>query len=136
MKSLWLLLLRLLLGGVFVAAGFVKIIDPAGFAVDVANYRLLPHATVNLVAITLPWVELIAGGFLMFGKWPRASAALIALMMAVFIVAIASAVLRGLDVRCGCFGTVEGRKIGVTTFLQDGALFLMALWVWWRSEKQ
>jgi uncharacterized membrane protein YphA (DoxX/SURF4 family) len=133
--SRWTLLgLRLLVGGIFAVAGAVKITDPAGFAVEAANYRLLPGALVNLMAITLPWIEVLAGGLLVIGVWRRASAAVIAVLMAAFIVAITSALARGLDVRCGCFGKLSARPAGLKTLAQDGALFLAAAWVWRRSE--
>jgi uncharacterized membrane protein YphA (DoxX/SURF4 family) len=127
--------LRLIVGGVFVYAGVIKILDPAGFASDVANYRLLPHSLVNLLAITLPWVEVVAGTLLTLGIWGRASAMVVTLMTCVFLVAITQAIARGLDIRCGCFGTVEARQVGLTTLLTDVALMAGATWLAWRSEK-
>ena len=95
-------ILRLVVGGVFVVAGTMKIWNPGGFANDVANYRLLPDALVNLVAITLPAVEVLAGGLLMAGVWKKPNALLIACLMAIFLAGITQAVLRHLDIRCGC----------------------------------
>jgi uncharacterized membrane protein YphA (DoxX/SURF4 family) len=128
--------LRLIVGGVFIAAGAVKIMEPAAFAVDIGNYRLLPHELINLVAITLPWIELGAGLLLVAGFWKQASASLIALMMAVFLMAIGQALARGLDVRCGCFGTVEARKVGVVALAQDAGLFVAALWLAWHYRHE
>jgi len=128
------ILMRLTVGGLFLYAGGVKIMEPAVFAADVANYRLLPQTWINLVAITLPWIEFVAGLLLVVGIWPRASAMLITLLMIVFLAGIAQALVRGLDIRCGCFGTVEGRKVGATALVQDVALMTMAGWLWWKSE--
>jgi hypothetical protein len=128
------LILRLTVGGVFVVAGALKIWDPGSFAKDVANYRLLPDALVNLVAITLPWIEVLAGGLLMAGLWKKPSALLIAGMMAVFLAGIGQAVYRHLDIRCGCFSTLEARKVGWTALAEDGVLFLAAAWLAWWSE--
>jgi len=128
-------ILRLAVGGVFVVAGLLKIWDPSSFAKDVANYRLLPDMLVNLMAITLPWIEVLAGGLLMAGVWKKPSALLITGMMAVFLVGISQAVYRHLDIHCGCFGTIEARKVGWKALAEDGVLFLAAAWLaWWHKD--
>lgn len=127
-------ILRLVVGGVFVAAGVLKIWDPTAFAADIGNYRLLPHETINLLAITLPWIEVAAGLLLILGIWKRASALTITVLMIVFLAAIGQALARGLDIRCGCFGTVEARKVGVLALGQDVLLFVMAAWLAWREK--
>ena len=122
-------ILRLALGGIFIAAGVVKIINPAAFASDISNYRMLPHEWINLLAITLPWVEVIAGGLLIVGIWKRTNALLITLMLVVFLVAIGQAVARNLNIECGCFGTVGGRKVGLIAIAEDVAMLAAALWL-------
>ena len=134
MNRLIMLLVRWVVGGVFVFAGALKIFDPASFAVDAGNYRLLPHEWINLVAIVLPWIEFVAGIMLIIGVWIRASALTITVMMVVFLAAIGQALARGLDIRCGCFGTVEAGKVGVVELARDGVLLLMACWLVWRAK--
>jgi uncharacterized membrane protein YphA (DoxX/SURF4 family) len=112
----------------------LKILQPATFAADIGNYRLLPHEAINLMAITLPWIEVVAGFLLALGTWKRASATVIALMLIVFLAAIGQALARGLDVRCGCFGTVEARKVGVLALAQDIGILAMAAWLAWREK--
>jgi putative oxidoreductase len=129
------IIVRLIVGGVFVYAGAVKIYDPATFATDVSNYRVLPHETVNLFAITLPWVEVAAGLLLVLGIWVRASALVVTLLTLIFLAAILQAIMRGLDIRCGCFGTVEARKVGTVTLAQDVALLAMGMWLCWRTKE-
>jgi uncharacterized membrane protein YphA (DoxX/SURF4 family) len=151
-------LLRLIVGGVFVFAGVVKIWnveiksahegeriawtvnasrapDSAGFAKDIENYHVPPRQLTNLVAITFPWIEVAAGLLLIFGIWSRASALVIGVMLVVFLIAIGQAVARGLNISCGCFGTVEGRKVGLTALAQDIALLAMCAWLWWREKE-
>ena len=99
------LLVRLALGLVFVYASLDKIANPADFALIVKNYRLLPFDAINLVAVLLPWVELVAGLLLIFGLVTRGSSLLISVLLAVFIVALGINVSRGLDINCGCFST-------------------------------
>ena len=58
------LVLRIFIGLIFIYASLSKITDPAIFAENVANYRIIPNLGINLVAIVLPWLELSAGFFL------------------------------------------------------------------------
>lgn len=95
--------LRIVLGGVFLYAGGLKITDPSAFAGSVAAYKLLPTFGNYLVAATLPWVEVLCGVLLISGYRLRAGAILILLMNLVFAVALTSAIVRGLDIDCGCF---------------------------------
>jgi uncharacterized membrane protein YphA (DoxX/SURF4 family) len=128
------LLLRLVLGGLFVYAGVIKILDPAGFAKSISHFQILPHAQINLLAITLPWIEVLAGGLLIGGVWRRPSVLLIAGMLIVFIVAIGYAMHRGLNIECGCFGTKAGPKVGWTKIGENTAMLLGALWLFWREK--
>lgn len=128
-------ILRFVLGAVFIFAGALKIYDPVTFATDIANYRLLPHAWVNLLAITLPWIEVLAGLLLVVGIWVRPSALLVTAMLVVFLVAVSQALVRGLDIRCGCFGTVGGRQVGLQTLLTDLVLLAMAVWLTWKRKE-
>jgi uncharacterized membrane protein YphA (DoxX/SURF4 family) len=97
------LLLRLLLGGFFVFASLDKIASPAAFAKIVYQWQVIGPVPSNVVAVTLPWVELVAGLLLIAGVWRRESALVIALMLVVFLVAAGSVMARGIDVEnCGC----------------------------------
>jgi uncharacterized membrane protein YphA (DoxX/SURF4 family) len=122
---------RWYLGLLFVGACLHKIADPYAFAVDVATYGILPLAVVNLVAITLPWVELGAGGMLIAGWRVRAAALLVAGMIAVFAVALIVALARGLDMSCGCFASqgAQDDPISRLTVLRDLAWFALAVFV-------
>lgn len=125
------LLVRLYLGGVFLAACFHKIANPASFALDVATYQFLPLALVNVFAIVLPWTELLAGLCLVAGVRTRAASLLVAGMMVSFIVALAWAMHLNLEMSCGCFasqGAVED-PISWRTVLRDSAWLAMALYV-------
>lgn len=102
------LLARLVLGGFFVYASLDKIWDPAGFAKIVYQWQVVGPVASNLVAVTLPWVELVAGLLLVAGVWRRESALVIALMLVFFLVAAASVMARGIDVEnCGCVSVAK-----------------------------
>ena len=98
-------LFRVALGLVFVVASLDKVADPDRFAVSIANYHILPQGLINLTAICLPWVELLAGLLLLLGLWIRPNLLLIEGMLALFVAAILSALHRDLDISCGCFST-------------------------------
>ncbi len=130
------LLLRVFLGGFYLVAGALKVSDPGKFAEAIENFRILPHPLINLVAIVLPWVEIAAGLFLVLGIWLRASAWLINLMTLVFIAGISSAVARGLNIECGCFGTVGGRRVGLRAIVEDLLLLGCGIWlVCWNARR-
>ena len=98
------LLLRLFLGGLFVYAAFSKVADPTGFAMSVRGYKIVPFALSNLFALSVSWTELLAGVMLILGLWTRKAAGAIAILLAMFIAAIAMVLVRGMVVDCGCFG--------------------------------
>ncbi len=125
----WLLqpFLRLVLGGAFVFAGSVKLWNPLQFSHDVENFRLVPHMLTHWVAVILPAIEVIAGGFVLAGMWLRTSALLLAGLLGVFLLAVSSALLRGLNIECGCFGTVGGRHVGLVTVGTDLMLLIAAV---------
>ncbi|UCF79940.1 MAG: DoxX family membrane protein [Acidobacteriota bacterium] len=102
----WLhLACRVVLACVFVYASLHKISDPAAFAQNIQNYRMMPLWSTNLLAIYLPWLELLAGIFLLVGFWIRASAVALAGLSGLFIVGLTQAVVRGIELHCGCFSS-------------------------------
>jgi len=103
-----LLLLRLILGAFFVYASLDKIWSPAAFAKIVYQWQVVGPVPSNLVAVTLPWVELLAGLLLLAGVWKREAALVVALMLVVFLVAAGSVMARGIDVEnCGCVSVAK-----------------------------
>ena len=98
------LLLRILLGGVLLAAGALKAGDPSSVAASIAAFRLLPAAVVGPLALALPYLELMLGAYLIVGLFTRVAAALAAFEFLIYAGAIASAVVRGIPAACGCFG--------------------------------
>ncbi len=112
-------IVRFVLGTIFIAAGIPKILDTASFACVVYNYHLLPDILINVFAITLPWVEVIIGGMLILGIWLPGSVVLYNLLMIAFISALISNMARGLDISCGCFSTDPEDIIDMGTIFRD-----------------
>lgn len=128
-SGLWIWLCRLALAGVYLYAAVPKIADPAGFAKSIYNYQMLPDAAINPLALFLPWLELFAAVALLAAPPLRRGAlALIAAMTVVFIGAIGSAMLRGIDIDCGCFSTTgKGMRTGWAHLLLDFALLALCV---------
>ncbi len=114
-------------GAVFLYASIDKIHHPGAFAQAIANYRMVPMPLLHAFAWLLPMAEAIVGLALIVG-WQRRGAALLAAAMTVmFIIAIATALARGLDISCGCFETAEGGRIGLDLLIRDVLLLAAAL---------
>jgi uncharacterized membrane protein YphA (DoxX/SURF4 family) len=128
----WLATLgRLLLGGVFVVAGALKIPDPAAAERAVRAYQLLPEWLVAPVAFGLPVVEIAVGLALLAGIYVRTAAIASAVLLVVFLAGVISAWARGLQIDCGCFG--DGGVVGAdetaypAEVARDVGLLLVAL---------
>jgi uncharacterized membrane protein YphA (DoxX/SURF4 family) len=121
-----LLVFRLVLGGLFVYAGVVKVLDPLDFAQDIRNYRLVGQSLSFAAAVVLPWLEILAGLFLAAGIWKRGAALTITGLLVFFIVLTLVTMARGLDVECGCFGSLS-RKSGWGVIIEDLAMLVLGL---------
>lgn len=118
--------LRIALGAVFIVASVDKIQNPQSFADNIAHYRVMPYQLINLVAVTLPWMEIVTGCLLVTGFWIRANAVAVSGMLVVFSFAILQALLRNLDISCGCFSTdPAAHKMTRWTFYWN------LIWLWW-----
>jgi uncharacterized membrane protein YphA (DoxX/SURF4 family) len=98
------LVARLVVGGVWIVAGWLKLPDPAESVRAVRAYDLLPEAVVPTVGHGLPILEIVVGVLLVLGAGTRVAAGLSFVMQVAFIIGIASAWARGLQIECGCFG--------------------------------
>ena len=96
------------LGFTFIYASLHKIAAPAAFAKIVYGYGLCPGQLINLIAVTLPFVELMTGLALIFGLWRRSAALIIVGMLIVFILIISINLARGYEFDCGCFSESAG----------------------------
>jgi putative oxidoreductase len=94
----------LVIGGVFIVAGVIKIIHPLHFAYDIANYDAVPWTIGVRLAFYLPWLEVIAGVLLILRRFYAGALTVVFGLTVVFIGAIISARMRGIDISCGCFG--------------------------------
>jgi uncharacterized membrane protein YphA (DoxX/SURF4 family) len=119
---------RWLVAAIFISAGISKVLNPGDFARDIDNYRMLPYLFVTIMAIILPWLEILCGIFLIIRKWEKGAAFTLLVLTLMFLIAMSFAIVRGLDITCGCFAmTAEGTKVGYTRLVQDSILFMIIL---------
>ena len=127
---------RLLLAGVFLTAGGLKVIDPASSVAAVRAYQLLPAPLETLVGWGLPFAEIALGLLLAIGVFTRALAVVSAVVLGIFVAAVVSASVRGLSIDCGCFGGGGTVSADETNYLQrlveDVGLLACGLWLSWR----
>jgi hypothetical protein len=118
----------MLLGGIYIAAGALKIADPLAFARSITDYDLLPDALVPAAAVLLPWWEVAAGALAVAGRWRAGALLLLAGMSAVFLAAGVVTLARGLSPECGCFGPLGGR-LGAVTLLVELTTLAAGVWL-------
>ncbi len=104
------ILFQIALGVIFLAACYHKIVDPPTFAKQVYEYRITPGGLINLIAIYLPWIELVAGVCLVVGVWTRGATGLVGVMLLVFTAALSFNLWRGHPVDCACFSVGPPRS--------------------------
>jgi len=132
-------LARLVLGGVLLVAGGLKVLKPTESANAVAAYKILPTNVAHLTGYALPWLEVALALLLIFGFMVRPAAVISGLIMVVFIGAIASVWARGMLIDCGCFGgggeidpslAAEVRRTYFIEIMRDLGLALSALYLY------
>ncbi|HEX2893782.1 MAG TPA: MauE/DoxX family redox-associated membrane protein [Marmoricola sp.] len=132
------LLARLVMGGVWLVAGYEKSSDPAGTVRAVRAFQLLPESVVPAFGHLLPVAEMLIGVCLLVGVLTRGIAVVSAMLLISFIIGISSAWMRGLEIQCGCFGGggyAENAAAGYARdIVRDLALVLASGWLVWRPR--
>ncbi len=118
---------RLIIGGYFAYASLYKITDPFEFARSVYNYHFLPGSVINLFAIIVPWLELIFGMALILGIFVESAAFVIGVLLVMFIIALTSAAIRGLDIACGCFSSMHSTGENLWKRIIEDLIFLILI---------
>jgi putative oxidoreductase len=137
----WLTIrVQIALGIFFVVASLPKLGDPPSFAHMIYNYRIVPGAFINMMALTMPWIELLCGLALILGIWKDAARSIVAAMLLVFILAISINLMRNNAIDCGCFdvtaaGKSHEERIADMHFvvIRDLGMLLMCAQGWWAA---
>jgi uncharacterized membrane protein YphA (DoxX/SURF4 family) len=125
-------IIKLVLGITFIYASWHKIEDPAGFARIIYGYGIFPGSSINLMAMILPFIELVAGFSLIMGVYPRSALLIINTLLAGFILVIGFNLLRGHQFDCGCFSISSQGHAASNIFLLVRDVFLLGsgLFAW------
>jgi uncharacterized membrane protein YphA (DoxX/SURF4 family) len=140
----WLTIrVQLALGAIFVIAAIPKIADPPSFAHMIYNYRLVPASLINISALVMPWVELLAGLALILGVWKAAARNVIGVLLAIFIIAISINLARDNAIDCGCFNVADRGKTHEQRIfdmkvdvVRDLGMLLMVGQLWWAGKRE
>jgi uncharacterized membrane protein YphA (DoxX/SURF4 family) len=125
-NTIIILLVRIFLGGLFIVASLDKLADPAAFAASILNYKIVGPTLAMVIATVLPSLELLCGLSLILGLYSRTSALLITFMLIGFTILIISALLRGLDISCGCFTQDPNvSKIGYIKIFENVGMIML-----------
>ena len=113
--------IALVLGAVFLTAGFAKLLDGVGARESTRSFGV-PDRFVGAVTLGLPLAELSIGLLLLPAatRWYAATAGLALLL--VFSAAIVAAMVRGEAPDCHCFGRLHSAPAGWGALARNGAL--------------
>lgn len=131
----FILISRLVVGFIFLSFSLDKIVNPEEFVRSVTNYQILPLIFTNIFALILPWIELLVGLMLILGVRLRANALISAVVMTMFIIAVANAWAAGLDINCGC-SSATPEKVGLPKLLENTGLLVLSLFVYFFPQKK
>ena len=106
MNSAFTIMVRIVLGGLFLISGIAKILDPIRFLFTLRAFRLLPGIFEPFLALFLPWFEVVLGLFILLGLFLRTASLMLGCLNFLFMMAIVSVMLRGFEIDCGCFGLI------------------------------
>lgn len=133
-----LILLRLIVGGFFIAASVSKLLNQEEFARAIYNYKV-PYFDpfINISAIIIPSLELVTGVFLIIGVYKRGSSLIISVLLVMFIILLSQAYARGLDISCGCFSleTVGQKSDILQRIIEDVLLLIASIMIFKNSNK-
>ena len=128
------LLLRFIIGVVFIWACYSKILDPGNFSREIANYHAVPFGLENTVAIILPWLELFIGLGLIAGIKIKANSFLSGFLLIVFNLLVFQAMVRGLNIECGS-GLKEGQMVGYGKLFENYTLLFGCVFVFKNKDR-
>jgi uncharacterized membrane protein YphA (DoxX/SURF4 family) len=131
-----LLACRLFLAYIFLYAAITKMIDPQAFVRELLGYRVFPDIAINIIALGLPALELLTGLAIIAGPFIREAALWLVLLTIGFGGGMISAMLRGLNIECGCGLPGGPSLVSWLTLLRDLGFLLPALLVYIFPQKQ
>jgi uncharacterized membrane protein YphA (DoxX/SURF4 family) len=120
-NKILILILRLILGGLFIYASWSKLLNPEDFGRAIRGYDMMPLGFISVLSVLLPFLEFFSGLFLIFGIFKRGSVFITTAMLLMFLIGLTQAYARGLSIDCGCF------SVSPTTETQGGSYLLIRI---------
>ena len=128
---------RFVIGGVFLYSGITKLLDLDGFTQSILNYQLLPIDIIPASATVMATLEAICGLALILNAFTAASALVVNILLIVFICAVTSALIRGLDINCGCFSSDPDAFSSLKeTFFRDFAMLIISVKLFFHHKNE
>ena len=124
----WLVVVvRVVVGGLFIMAGFSKLILPhAEVVVSIQQYGVIPPVLTPLIASLLPWVEVLSGTALLIGFFTTPAALVVAMQLVSFCSLMATILVLGIEIEdCGCFGNLGLKETPLQVLLRDLVMLAM-----------
>lgn len=137
LQNSWLeLASRWILGFIFIYASYNKILFPADFAKIIYGYDLFPATLINLIAIILPYLELLVALTLVFGVYPRSAVLIVNALLVAFIIILSINLIRGHEFNCGCFELQNSANnvSSQTTIIRDFIYLALGLQVFFYNR--
>jgi putative oxidoreductase len=133
-KAVSLRILGIIVGGLFIYAGALKVADPVQFARDIDNYHLLPWPIAVGLAFYLPWLEIGCGVALLLRRAYLGGLAILTILLSIFIAASIMAKARGIDISCGCFGHLSRNFSFTWHLVLDFAILAVLVLLWYLTK--
>jgi len=123
--------LRVSIGGLWVASGVLHLQNVPGHFVAIANYRILPIEVSQVLAFVLPCLHVIIGVTLLLNEFQLLCFIISASLTGIYLAAQLSVLLRGMQIECGCFGTISESTIDLSIIVRTSVLLLICVWLAW-----
>jgi|TARA_B110000914_G_scaffold123865_1_gene108117 putative oxidoreductase len=134
LKNYSIIILRVIVGTVFLWASLTKIVDPSKFAREISNYHVVPFGLENTIAIFLPWLEFFIGSSLILGIMVDGSIIICSTLLLMFNILVAQAMIRGFNIECGC-GLKEGELVGYQKLFENFTFLGFCVLIYLREKK-
>jgi len=128
---------RVLVGGLLILSSADKLGDPSLFAGSIENYKLVSGTFATVFATVLPWIELLCGISIIAGVLLQGSSLLAGVLLSVFTIAVVTALVRDLDISCGCFTQdPSASKIGWLKLAENTVLIALTVFLYYSRNSR
>ncbi len=134
-KKIFLYISVLILFLIYFSAGIIKILTPLQFYGAVKSYEIIKEPfAIAIISTVVPFLEVFSAIFLLIPTWRKSSSLLILVLTLIFLFAILSAYLRGINMDCGCFGGVLVGETGLSSIIRNIFLTILSAFVLVKSD--